>query len=202
MFRNGIYLFVFLTGYYIFSQEKIIDILAKFNLPLLAAGIILGIINVWYFYGQNYTDNYIFQHPVTNIYSWIMMMAILGCSQKYFNITNKFLDFIKSRSFFWYLSHYPIMVLIAYILVSVLKLPMIYIYILLLLLAFGVTVIFCEIIRLIPVLRYLLFGINNLALKGEVCCSNKVMHSRFNTLLTALKGGVLNPSARIKKQHE
>jgi hypothetical protein len=40
--------------------------------------------------------------------------------------------------------------------------------------------------------------INNLALKGEVCCSPEVLHSRFNTFLTALKSGVLNPSARIK----
>jgi hypothetical protein len=40
--------------------------------------------------------------------------------------------------------------------------------------------------------------INNLALKGEVCCSPEVMHSGFNTFVTALKGGVLNPSARIK----
>jgi hypothetical protein len=159
MFRNGMYLFVFLAGYFLFSQEKIIDILVKFRLPLLAAGITLGITEVYYFFGQNYTDNYVFQHPLTNIYSWIMMMAILGCSQKYFNRTNKLMDYIKSRSFFWYLCHYPIMVFIAYILVSVFTLPMICVYILLLIFAFGVTVIFCEIIRLIPVLRFLLFGI-------------------------------------------
>jgi surface polysaccharide O-acyltransferase-like enzyme len=161
MFRNGIYLFVFLAGYYIFSQEKIIEILSKFSLPFLVTGLILGITEVFYFYGQNYTDNYIFQHLLTNIYSWIMMMAILGCSQKYINRTNKFLDYIKSRSFFWYLCHYPIMVLIAYILVSVFKLHIICVYILLLVSAFGVTIIFCEIIRLIPVLRYFLFGIKN-----------------------------------------
>jgi hypothetical protein len=45
-------------------------------------------------------------------------------------------------------------------------------------------------------------GINNPALKGGVCCSNKVLHSGFNTFLTALKGGVLNPSARIKKNSD
>ncbi|MDR2618288.1 MAG: phosphoribosylformylglycinamidine synthase [Treponema sp.] len=47
-----------------------------------------------------------------------------------------------------------------------------------------------------PALR--LPEINNLALKGEVCCSRKVLHSGSNTFLTALKGGVLDPSARIK----
>jgi len=159
VFRNGIYLFTFLLGYYFFSHDKIIDILAKFRIPLLIIGIILGIINVYYFYGVNYSENYCLQHPLTNIYSWIMMLAILGLSQKYFNKTNKLMDYIKRHSFFWYLCHYPIMVFIAYILISIFKLPMIYNYILLLVLAFGVTIIFCEIIRLIPVLRYLLFGI-------------------------------------------
>jgi len=158
VFRNGIYLFVFLTGYYFFSQEKIIEVLAKFRFPLLIAGITLGIIEVYYFYGKNFGDNSFLQHPLTNIYSWIMMMAILGCSQKYFNKTNKLMDYIKSRSFFWYLCHYPIMVFIAYILTSVFKLPMIYNYALLLVLSLVVTIMFCEIIRLIPVLRYLLFG--------------------------------------------
>ena len=157
-FRNGIYLFVFLTGYYFFSQEKIIEILAKFRFPLLAVGIILGIIEVCYFYRKDFADYSFLQHPLTNIYSWIMMMAILGCSQKYFNKTNRLMDYIKSRSFFWYLCHYPIMVFTAYILCSVFKLPMIYNYILLLILAFGVTIIFSEITRLIPVLKYLLFG--------------------------------------------
>jgi len=165
VFRNGIYLFVFLAGYYFFSQEKIIEILAKFSFPLLIAGIVLGVIEVYYFYGKNFGDSSFLQHPLTNIYSWIMMMAILGCSQKYFNKTNKLMDYIKSRSFFWYLCHYPIMVFTAYILTSVFKLPMIYNYILLLVLAFGVTIIFSEIIRSIPVLRYLLFGIRNKPIK-------------------------------------
>jgi len=162
VFRNGIYLFVFLTGYYFFSQERVIEILVKFRFPLLIAGITLGIMEVYYFYGKNFADDNFLQHPLTNIYSWIMMMAILGCSQKYFNKTNKLMDYIKSRSFFWYLCHYPIMVFIAYILTSVFNLPMIYNYILLLVSAFLVTVIFSEVIRLIPVLKYLLFGLKKI----------------------------------------
>jgi peptidoglycan/LPS O-acetylase OafA/YrhL len=93
------------------------------------------------------------------MYAWIMMMAIIGCFQQYFNKTNKIMDYLKSRSFYWYVCHYPIMALIGYILVSVLKLPIIYNYILLLIIDFVITITFCEIMRLVPVLRYLLFGI-------------------------------------------
>jgi hypothetical protein len=35
--------------------------------------------------------------------------------------------------------------------------------------------------------------INNLALKGRGCCSNKVLQSGFIPFNSALKGGVLNP---------
>ena len=48
----------------------------------------------------------------------------------------------------------------------------------------------------------LLTPINNLALKGEVCCLGKVFVSGFNTFLSALKGGVLNPSHTIKKEEK
>ena len=160
-FRNGIYLFVFLAGYYIFSQDKIIRILAKFRFLLLAAGILLGILETYYFYGKNFSDDKCLTHPLTNIYAWIMMMAIIGCFQQYFNKTNKIMDYLKSRSFYWYLCHYPIMALTAYILVSIFKFPMIYNYVLLLVFDFVITITFCEIIRLIPVLRYLLFGIKD-----------------------------------------
>jgi glucans biosynthesis protein C len=159
VFRNGIYIFVFLTGYFLFSQDIILEILVKFRLPLFLIGIILGIINVYYFYGENYAADECLQHPLTNAYAWIIILGILGVSQKHFNATNKFLEYIKSRSFYWYLTHIPIMAFFAHILITLFKLPMILNYILLLFITLIITIMFCEIVRLIPVLRYLLFGI-------------------------------------------
>jgi hypothetical protein len=158
-FRNGIYLFVFLAGYYFFSQDKTIGLLVKIRFPLLVIGIVLGIIEVFYFYGENFADENCLQHPLTNLYAWIMMLAIFGCSQKHFNMTSKFLNYLKERSFYWYLCHFPIMPLTAYILTSFFKFSMIYNYILLLIIATAITIIFSEIVRLVPVLRFLLFGI-------------------------------------------
>jgi len=39
--------------------------------------------------------------------------------------------------------------------------------------------------------------IKNPAMNGGVCCFGKEFGSEFNTSLTALKGGVLNPSRTI-----
>jgi len=158
-FRNGIYLFVFLAGYYIFSQEKIISIISRFRFFILAVSIILGILEVYYFYGRSFSDDYCLQHPLTNAYAWIMMLAILGFFYKYFNVTNKKLDYLKNRSFFWFLCHYPVMLLTAYYLTSFCNLSMILNYVFTLTISLLITVLFTEIIKLIPVLRFMLFGI-------------------------------------------
>jgi hypothetical protein len=157
-FRNGIYLFVFLAGYYFFSHEKLIHLLVKFRYFFLIAGIILGVIEVYYFYGQNFAADPCLQHPLTNVYAWIMMMAILGFSKKHFDFTNNFLQYLKNRSFYWYLCHFPIMPLTAYLITSFIKLPMILNYVLLLIIALPLTIVFCEFVRVTPVLRYVLFG--------------------------------------------
>jgi len=158
-FRNGIYLFVFLSGYYFFSQDKIIGIIVKYKYLLLIAGLVLGIIQVYCFYGKNFSDNNFLQHPLTNLYAWIMMMAILGSAQKHFNFTNNLLNYLKSRSFLWYLCHFPIMPFTAYIITTFFEFPMVFNYFLLFFIALAITIVFCEIVRLIPVLRYFLFGI-------------------------------------------
>ena len=159
VFRNGIYLFVFLTGYYFFSHEKVIKRITKYRYIFLVSGILLGIAETYCFWGKNFTMDSYLQHPLTNLYAWIMMMALLGIAKVHLNFTNCFLDYLKSRSFYWYLSHYPIMALFAHILTTFFKFQMAYIYILLLITAFAATVVFCKVVLRIPGLRYALFGI-------------------------------------------
>jgi hypothetical protein len=158
LFRNGIYLFVFLAGYYIFSHEKIIGILSMFRFPLLATGMALGIVGVYCFFGQDYSAGAFLEHPLTNLYAWIMMLAILGCSQRYLNKSGKFMGYLKSRSFLWYLTHFPIMSFIAYFWMTKFNYPMVFNYIGILIFSFAATALFCEAMRLMPVLRFLLFG--------------------------------------------
>jgi hypothetical protein len=159
VFRNGIYLFTFLIGYYIFSHEKIINILEKYRLIFFSAGVLLGNTVTYFFYGKSFVDDKFLQHPVTNLYSWLMMMAIIGCFKKYFNNANKLTEYIKNRNFFWYICHYPIMVILAFGITTFINLPFVFNYLLLLLSTLVLTIIFSEIIRIIPVLRVLIFGI-------------------------------------------
>jgi hypothetical protein len=159
VFRNGIYLFTFLIGYYFFAHEGTINILEKYRLLFLSAGVLLGITVTYIFYGKSFVDDKFLQHPVVNLYSWLMMMAIIGCFKKYFCGTGKLTEYIKRRSFFFFFCHYPIMVILAYCITTFLILPFIFNYFLLLLSTLVLTIIFSETIRLIPVLRLLIFGI-------------------------------------------
>lgn len=159
VFRNGIYLFMFLLGYYVFSHDSVLEKVKKSGVPLMIAALALGFIEIWYFYGQSFSSDAYLQHPLINVYLWIMILAILGCAQRWLDFSNTFTKYIKSRSFAIYVCHYPPLILIAYFMVTYVKLPMLANYLILWIIVFPVTLLFYEIASRIPVIRYLLFGI-------------------------------------------
>lgn len=159
IFRNGIYWFMFLLGYYIFSHDTILEKIKKYSIPLMITALVLGFIEVFYFFGQNFASNTCLQHPLTNLYLWLMILAILGCAQKWLNFSNSFTKYIRTRSFAIYVLHYPLLITAAFFMVTYLHLPMIANYLILLFVAFAATILFYEIIRRIPVIRYLLLGV-------------------------------------------
>lgn len=159
IFRNGIYWFMFLLGYYVFSHDEILEKIKKYSIPLMTVAIILGILEVFYFFGQNFASDACLQHPLTNLYLWIMILAILGCAQNFLNFSNSFTKYIKTRSFAIYVFHYPLFITAAYFIVTYLHLSMIANYLILLFIAFAAAILFYEIIIRIPVIRYLLLGL-------------------------------------------
>lgn len=161
IFRNGIYWFMFLLGYYVFSHGKVLEVIKTYSIPFLIIGIALGSADVWYFFGQNYASDACLRHPLTNLYLWMMILAVLGFGQKWLNFRNPFTNYIKSRSFALYVCHYPLLITAAYFLITYSHMPMMVNYAILLILAFVQTILFYEITSRIPVIRYLLFGMKS-----------------------------------------
>lgn len=159
VFRNGIYLLMFLLGYYVFSHDIVLAKLKQHAVLffIIAAG--LGIVEVWYFFGQNYASDACLQHPLTNLYLWMMILAVLGCAQRRLNFSNSLTKYLKKRSFALYVFHYPLLVTAAYLITTYTELPMAAVYLILLPFTFAVPVLFYEIFSRIPVIRYLLLGI-------------------------------------------
>ena len=158
VYRNGFYLFLFLLGYYVFSHDHVTDLLVKWKIPLLAAALITGIAYTVYYYGENFTILTCLQSPFTNIYLWIMILAILGCGKAWLNRETPFTRYLSSRSFAVYVLHYPILMIAVFLLDNYLDLPMLLIYFILLLVSVTVLPLSIEIIRKIPGLRFLLLG--------------------------------------------
>ena len=161
VYRFGIYLFLFLLGYYIFADEKIQSKLQKYGIPLMIVTLIIGVIYVITFYGKNYTDDSILQNWFTNLYLWIAIISILSFGMKYLNFKNKFTEYMTKNNFNFYVLHYVVVLLIGYLLVTYLKLPFILNYIIILIGTIIVLPVLTEIVKKIPVINRLVLGIVN-----------------------------------------
>ena len=161
VYRNGIYVFMFLIGYYVFSHENVTDILVKFKLPLLIAAIAMGISYTAFFYGKNYTTTECLQSVFTNVYAWLAILAIIGCAKAWGDKKNKFTQYMTKRNFGFYALHYPIMMMVAYPMITFFDLPPVLNYIFLLLGTVILLIPAYEIFSRIPIIKTLLLGISS-----------------------------------------
>ncbi len=159
VYRNGFYIFGFLLGYYIFSQEKTETVLKKYCLVFLAAAALLGIIYTVCYWGQNYSDAHNLRSLLTNLYAWFGTLAVIGCGKAWFDTESRFTIYMRPRSFGFYVLHYPVLVLTAYLADTYLKIGQPVFYLVLLAAAVIVLPVLYEVVSRIPVVRSLLFGI-------------------------------------------
>lgn len=160
VYRNGIYLFMMLLGYFVFSHEEVTDILSRYNVYLLAAALVCGIAYVIRYYGENYATRACLQGFHTNLYAWLMVLALLGCFKAWGNISNNFTEYMRIRNFGFYALHYPLLTVTAYLECTYLSMPMICNYIVLLLAAVILLPLLYEAVSRTLLLRFLLLGIS------------------------------------------
>ena len=148
-------------GYYIFSNEKIMEKLEKYSMFLILITAIVGVLYVAKYYGKNYTDANILKNPFTNAYSWLAIISILSFGRKYLNFNNKFTTYMTKNNFNFYVLHYTIELIIAFILVEYIKFNhFIFNYIILLLGTIIALPIITEIIKRIPIVNKFILGIS------------------------------------------
>lgn len=126
IYRNGIYCFMFLLGYYVFSHERVQALLEKWALVFGGMAVILCVAYTAFYWGENYASQENLKSFLTNAYAWFGTLAVLGCGRRYMNRETAFTRYMRGqqngnaaaggwdRSFLFYVLHYPLMVLIAY----------------------------------------------------------------------------------------
>lgn len=99
-FRNGLFIILFLLGYFVFSHNKVQEELEKHNIILSIAAVILFVMEIKKFWGRNFSDLAVINNYDVFLYGWIMMLAVIGNFKAYFNLSNKFTQYMCSRGFF------------------------------------------------------------------------------------------------------
>lgn len=163
VYRHGIYIVTFLLGYFVFSHEEVTDVLVKHKLWLLAAAVLAGIGYTWYYFGENYASQEVLRSFFTNAYAWLMVLALFGCFKAWCDRENRYTRYLTKRNFGFYVLHYPLLVLISYLVVTYQSLPMFAYYLVILAAEILLLPLLYEIISSIPVIRFLILGISGKA---------------------------------------
>lgn len=148
------YTYLFMVGYYIFSDEKIVNKVKKNSILFICIGLIVTILNVYLFNWRK--EEIALLNSVTKYVSeWIMIIALIGFAKKYLNSSNKFFAYMNKRSFLFYIYHFVWVVLFQYILHGFVGNKTMVLFIGTVLLAYLATFACCEISVRIPILCFL-----------------------------------------------
>lgn len=159
IYRFGIYLLMFFLGYFVFSHEEVIAKIEKISIPLLVISVVVGILYTIHYYGTNYAAQSCLQSLFSNVYLWIMILAILGIGRRFLNFTNKFSEYMRKNNFSFYVLHYAVEVTLGHLVVTYLHLPFALNYVFILLGTIIFLPLLTEILKRIPVVRSLILGI-------------------------------------------
>lgn len=159
VYRCGLYFFLFLLGYFVFSQEAVIDVVKRQFFLFLALAVGLGAAFCVRYFGLNYADAPVNRTPLFTGYCWFACLAILGGMARYGNVCTPLTRWMRDRSFGLYVFHYLGISAVALFLGRPGRLPAAAIYLLSLLAGFCGGYVLNALISRIPFLRWAVLGI-------------------------------------------
>ncbi len=144
------YTYVFLVGYYIFSDDDAvsradaISKIEKWKWIFLCTGITAAIFNVYMFIWSD-TQQTLLNTIARYVSEWFMISSLPGIGKGYLNFNGKISEYMSKRSYTFYIFHFFWVVLFQYLLINVCSGNIILLYVLPVLSAYGATLLCCEI---------------------------------------------------------
>ena len=160
VYRFGLYFFLFLLGYFVFSHDEVIERMKKWFPVFLIPAIGLGVAFCIVYFGDNYADNPVYRSPLFVAYGYFGCMAILSCMSRFGDVSNKFTQWMNKRSFGLYLFHYLGISSVGYFLAKPGIISPLAAYVLSTVTGFGGAILLYEIISRIPVYRWMVMGMS------------------------------------------
>lgn len=109
------YTYLFLLGYFVFSDDKTIAKAEKYSPVLLPLGIAASVLNVYLFLWSG-KDYGLINDIAKYLSEWLMIIALIGIAKRCFNKSGKLSDYMKTRSFLLYIYHFIWVVAAQYLL--------------------------------------------------------------------------------------
>lgn len=163
VYRCAFYFVFFILGYYIFSNDEVIEKLKKIAVPLICIGVALcTVFAVLYFYvknGMNFADKPVNRNALYAACAYFGSLAMLGGMARFGDFSNKFTEWMSRKSFGLYVFHYLGISSVALFVAKPKLLPAPMCYLLSLIAAFVVGYGLFEIISRIPLWRWAVLGI-------------------------------------------
>lgn len=158
LYRIPFYIVPFLFGYFVFSQDKVLD-RAKGLAPYAAVlFVLMAVLYTWHWFPQNYTGGMVQQHWSTMLFASIGSVCLMVVFARYFNKDYKFSSFMAKRSFGIYVIHYLPLVVLATFLKKTAMAP-VWIYLILLVSVPLLSIALYEVLSRIPLVPWAVFGI-------------------------------------------
>lgn len=138
------YTYLFLIGYYIFSNNDVINKIENYKWIFLCIGLTATIFNIYLFL---WADT---QYPLINmtakfISEWFMIIALLGIGKSYLNFNGKVSNYMSQRSYMFYIFHFIWIVFFQYLFFPICGDNTMLLYAAPVLSAYGATLLCCEI---------------------------------------------------------
>ncbi len=110
----GEYFVYFMFGYFLLSDESILEKAEQHRFPLLLTSIVASIILLLWWRGAIKHVPSIAVDAYSHFYAWTTILALLGLARRYLNFQNKLTDYFSKSSFAVYVFHQTWIVAAAY----------------------------------------------------------------------------------------
>lgn len=150
-----LYAYIFLIGYYVFSNDEVIAKISRFRFVFLVLGLAADIANVYMFLWAS-SSNAIINNIVKDAATWFMMLALLGIGKSALDKSSKLSAYLSSRSFAFFSLHYIFVTMFQYLFSGVFAGNTAMLYLVPVLISYVLTFLLCEVFVRIPVLSFLI----------------------------------------------
>lgn len=157
----GIYGCAYFLGYFVFSHDEVQERLEPICIPLAADAVATGISYVLVYFGTSYAEPECLKSTLTAVYLWLMSLAILGCGRRWNGKTSRLSKYMTSASFGIYIVHYPIVLALCMMMKRLDGIPIFAAYAVPSVLSIILSAAVYELLKRIPVIRLLIFGIGS-----------------------------------------